>query len=345
LFAISSLFFIILAILPLLTSGIFGDFINSILNELKYGKYTPTNRRSILTHLYLQANTKVIFSAITGMAIAFISIAIQKCKNERSFILPWIVSYFVFLFYKPLCPVRHAYTEIPMEFIACICCGIAYHHISKLQFIRPSSLMVFLVIWFTFYFPGMPAYFDLKASKHALIYLANNQIALQAPPGCRTLLGNCDNPNFSYCWQDYTQVLRFIRKELKPDVKVANFLRSRPYPTINSLTGRQTIWPCGEGLLWLQSVDSTLEPQFIKALESKAPTVIIWCDQGEKFKPLNNFQEIETQIRINYEPLEKFGNIAVWKQKGLGRNEFILSQTRPEYEFANFKSLHFFSLW
>ena len=334
-FILSSVLCSIIAFVPLMTSGIFDDFVASFLNELRHGKYTPENRRSVLTHMYLQTNTKIIFSAIAGVVLSLITIYKNQKKNEIGIFMPWAVSCLTFLFYKPLCPVRHAYTEIPMELVACTCCGISFHYMRQVKWIRPSTLLAFLVLWFISYFPGMPTYFHLKASGESLQAIANHQMPAKAPPGCKTLLGNCDDPNMVYCWQDYTRVIRYIREELKPEVKVANFLRARPYPTINSPTGRQTIWPCGEGLLWLNSVNQFLEPHYIRTLEKNEPVVIIWRDEGVKFATKNTYEQIEYRVRYYFEPFESFGSISIWKRKNLKREDYIHSQPEDEMKFVD----------
>jgi hypothetical protein len=130
------------------------------------------------------------------------------------------------------------------------------------------------------------------------------------PPGCRYSFER----RSPYRWQDYQAVLAYLRRSTAPDTPVANVLRSYPYPTLNGPAGRPSPFPAANGILYLWWVDSTLEPQFIRALEASAGVIVVWAPGEETTEPALRLERLEATIRRLYRPVARFGRIEVWRR-------------------------------
>lgn len=312
-FIISGLVSTLLLWSPLLVHGIADDFFCELIGEIMHSNYRPSDQESILVIMFDQLNRNIIFSALCAL-IAAIYMA-GKDREKLRLVLVWFVLFLSMLFYKVLCPVRHNYTEIPLEIVACVSLGVFWGILEKYHGVL-SVVKIFLVgFWFWHYFPGLPVMLSWDSSRESVVALFKGEPLKTSPPGCALILKSRTIPNYSYSWDDYQAALNYIREETTPDVQVVNFLRLHPFPTFNGPTGRLTLWPCGEGFQWLRWVHPELELEFANALRNQVPSIVIWNDRGEP-RPLKMaFPVIEQVIRLEYEPVARFGEIDIWKKR------------------------------
>jgi hypothetical protein len=318
--------------LPLILAGTFDDFLDTFLNALFEGSYKRSDRKGFWTFVFLQFNTKIIFLAFLSLIISLIKY--RDDKEKRNQILIWLIASISFLFYAPICPVRHEYTRIPMEIMAAVGCGIGmqlfYHDLKLPAWFRS----VMLCFWFTYYFPGWPAYCDANAAVRSTAALVQWQDLGFSPPGCyRTITDKAIVKN-SYTWSEYQTLLRYIREETSPETRVVNFLRCHPFPPVNGMTGRLTLWPVGEGILWLHSVTLDLEPDFAERLTGPEPAIVVWIEEGET-GTIFPFPLIERTIREHYQPLKKIGQFDIWEKKK--RHKSDSSKSRPNQDTVDFR--------
>lgn len=307
-----TLVFTLILWLPLILAGTFDDFWKIFFSTLTEGSYRREDRKPFFEVVFLQFNTKIIFAGFVSLTVGlFVN---RRNPDRLAFYFTWMVALVSFLFYAPVCPVRHAYTLIPMEIMAAVACGLGLQLLLSMPVFSNLFRVVFLCFWFQFYFPGLPGYCSFYHSGRALSALVQWQELEFPPPGAsRVLVYGKPNPDY-YTWQEYQALLKYIRDETKHDTRVVNFLRVHPFPPVNGVTGRLTMWPVGEGVLWLHSVSVDEEPRFAQSLTQPFPAIVVWVAEGE-WGAIHKFPLIEATIREHYEPLTKIGRIDIWQKK------------------------------
>ena len=309
---INLLFFLftIMLWMPLVMHGMMDDFLRTFIIELKKGGYKTNENTTIPQLLFLQLNRNITFSAF--FALIFALFLTRKEKFQLYETTTWLMAFIFFLFYMPLCPVRHVYTEIPFEMVAAVCLGYAggliLHHSNS----YPTFKVCFIVFWALAYFQLWPKYSQFGPTGDALTAIYHWRGLKEPPPGVGNNFGVTAGSAASYDWMDYQNVLRFVRKSTAKSTYVVNFLRAVPFPAINGSTGRLTAYPCAEGIMWLRGVPGSSEADFAKALKKPERCVVVWHDRGERNPIENKFPLIEKTIREHYTPLIRIGDIDIW---------------------------------
>ncbi len=300
---------------PLVFHGIADDFFREIFRELMYGNYDPEGREVFHWTVYHQIATKVIFSAFCTLIPSLYLLRNDRCKLYL--VLPWVVMFVSMVFYKPLCPVMHAYTEIPLEMVAGLMLGIFWGVFENCQGVSSRFKVSLIGFWTWFFLPAFPEMLSVSSSREALVSMVSSKGLEKSPPGWAGHLKDRNKIPRVYFWQDYQSALEFIREETSSDVRIVNFIRKQPFPTFNGPTGRLSLWPCGEGIQWLRWVHPELELEFANSLQSQVPSIVIWNDREEMSKVEIKLPLIDNMIRREYEPFARFGQIDIWKRRGI----------------------------
>lgn len=304
---------------PLFYFQLFDDFLGHLLQELLQSNYKPNEVESLHWIIWDQIKRATEFTSLLVLMLS--GIKIQNDKMMKSVWQVWCAAFLILLLYKPLCPVRHDYTQIPFSMTSCLVIGICSGLWIKAGKIDFSRFVLASLVWMHFYFPGWPQMADFQASAQAIQAFGKWDNLKQTPPGCRDAWRIVANQQYLYRWQDYLDLLDYIRNEVPEGVRVVNFLLFHPYPTVNAPTGRLSLWPCGEGILWLSWVHKSMEPDFAKALDSKEPAIVILSDERPGWPPPNQFPAIEKTIRTEFELVTRRGAFQVWARR----------QTKPKH--------------
>jgi hypothetical protein len=300
--------------LPVVLHGLFDDFLTTFAEAALTESYRSKKQESVIQLLIRQSNTKIVFTGLTGLiATSFL----QRRDPDRCRItFVWLCALVSTLFYMTICPVRHAYTEIPAEMVACVGCGITLKFLIDQASWAGSVKLVSILVWFIFQFPGLPQYCSSRASLHAIQAFAKGEMIEEPPPGCRYVLGTRDLMGaFRYNWEDYTETIEYVRKRTSKDTYIVNFLWLHPNPTINGPTGRPVLWPCAEGLLWVLWVDPKLEMRFADSLVTDRPVVAITHDESVVPSSACPFPIIAREIETSFEEIARFGKFRISKRR------------------------------
>ncbi len=300
---------------PLVFHGIADDFFRETFRELMYGNYDPQGREAFHWTVYNQIATKVIFSALCTVVLTLYLLRNDPCK--LGLVLPWVVMFVSMVFYKPLCPVMHAYTEIPLEMVAGLMLGIFWGVFENFQGVSSRFKVSLIGFWTWFFLPAFPDMLSVSSSREALVSMVSSTGLEKSPPGWAGHLKDRNKIPKVYFWQDYQSALEFIREETSSEVRVVNFIRKQPFPTFNGPTGRLSLWPCAEGIQWLRWVHPELELEYANSLQSQVPSIVIWNDREEMSNVAIKYPLIDRLIRREYEPLARFGQIDIWKRRGI----------------------------
>lgn len=312
--------------MPLFLSQIFDDFLGHLLQELLYSNYRSQKDDSLKSIVWDEIARATEFTSLVGLVAC--GMLPGKNKELRSDWLVWCSVFTMMILYKPLCPVRHEYTMIPLSMTSCLVIGFCFGLMMHATHFDLSVFVIASVIWAHFYHPGWPQMGDFQASSKAIQAFVNWENLKQPPPGCRDVFrAVVDDPNF-YHWQDYQGLLDYIRHEVPEDVRVVNFLLYRPFPAVNAPTGRLSLWPCGEGILWLSWVHKSMEPDFARALDAPVPAIVILSDERLWWPPPNRFPAIEKKIRAEFEQVSRHGAFQVWARRKAARKSSFTPQKK-----------------
>ena len=173
--------------LPLVIHGLFDDFLSTFAEALAADHYRSRDEEGLFELLIRQANTKIIFTGLAGLVLSSI---IERRNPDRFRVsVVWLCALASMLFYMPICPVRHAYTEIPVEMVACVGCGIALKCLVDQTTWAGSVKLFAVIVWFAFQFPALPLFCSMTSSFQAIQSISKGEMIEEPPPGCRFVLG------------------------------------------------------------------------------------------------------------------------------------------------------------
>ena len=296
----------LLAFGPILLAGVAGDFIRVLRIASYGGPYNRTTPGLFWIGLIGQLGDW----RVAWLFPALFLLALRARGPIRGPARTWGLALVGALAYQPMSPVQHGYLRVPLILIGAIGAAVVAAWIADAE---PLVLPMRVLAVCALSAAGIhapPLMFDPRASAQALADSIRGEAPGRPPPGCRYLF-ELRSP---YRWQDYQAVLTYLRRSTAPDTPVANVLRSFPYPTLNGPAGRPSPFPSANGILYLWWVDSTLEPQFIRALEVAAGTVVVWAPGEKPGDPALRLERLEATIRRLYRPVAQFGRIEVWRR-------------------------------
>ena len=120
--------------------------------------------------------------------------------------------------------------------------------------------------------PHFPRYCSLSRSLEATTTLIRGEYPIRAPLGCERYFRGPDRPNAYYRWEDYRRLLAYLRETYPPRTRVANFLRTYPFPTVNGPTGHMNTFPAAGGSSTSARSIPAWRSQYREALEQGSPT-------------------------------------------------------------------------
>jgi hypothetical protein len=214
------------------------------------------------------------------------------------------------LAYKPISPVLHGYLSLPLILVGSIGAAIVVAWFVDQPRLVPAVRVLAVCGVIAAGIHVRPWMFNPRASARVLVALIRGETPVGLPPGCRSPFVR----RSPYQWDDYQAVLSYLRRSTAPDTPVANVLRRFPFPSLNGPAGRPSPFPAANGVLYLWWVDSSLEPQFVRALEMMSSGVVVWSPGEEPTAPALKLKGLEATIRRLYRPVARFGRIEIWRR-------------------------------
>ena len=115
-----------------------------------------------------------------------------------------------------------------------------------------------------------------------------------------------------YYWEDYRNMLVYLREHVDEDIAVANCLKS--VPAITGAVDRRSALPA-ESIAWLRFVRASNEEAFATRLEQTPRSVVVWSPAEYGDASRFRIDALSPVIRREYEPEARFGTIEVWRRK------------------------------
>ena len=293
-----------LLFLPLVLDGIFVDFLRS-LRRVAFGSSYNRVRWDDVAIVWLAQGSYFQWFLVP----AAIGLLGHRSPNTSTGLV-WLLAFAGATFYKPLSPVPHSYTEIPLavtwSVVVAILAGLIVSKVQVPDLIKFAAVLALVCMTV----PTLrPASCALGPNLQAASTLWSGIEPEVAPPGYRH--GIVPTAAF-YPWQDYRAVLLYIRTHTDPSTRIANALKGDP--AIVAEVGRPSAFPA-EAITWLKMVEHEDEPVFADALDRATNSVVIWTPGS--FPPNADFRIpiIEAAIRRHYRFEARFGMIEVWRRR------------------------------
>jgi hypothetical protein len=244
--------------------------------------------------------------------------------GRRVAITTWLMALAGAWFYKPLSPVPWPYLTHPYVIVLSVNVAILIHVLLEAELPRPALQFVAIVLaMLASGVVARPKYCGVAESRRAIIALEQGRTPEMAPLGY--IEPGSDPGVASYPWRDYRAVLLYLKDETSPRMRIANILRD--CPALTGPAARLPVFPA-ESIAWL-AVNPGDEPDFLEALEDADDrTLVVWAPAEEKLDSSLRLaaavRHLAPAVRRHYEPMARFGEIEVWRRKG------VANQARAE---------------
>ena len=292
---------------PLAAQGLLGDFVRGVRQAGygRYGKYPVSLAVKVIGQL---GEPRLAM----GSALA-VAAAVVAPSQIRRLALPWVLMLVLVLVYRPLHPLRHAYLAHPLWLIwsinLAVITGAAVTAWKRRPWLALGSLGLVLALAS----PGVPRFCDMGASVRALGDLGREIEPALVPLGAAARFAPVD-PNSPYTWDQYREVLAYLRLRTGPHTQVANLLRNVPFPGLNGTVGRISPLRADSGIIWLYVLGPDREAEFARELEAADDAVVIWIPGERSFDPRLRLPILERTVPQFYRSEARLGAIQVWRR-------------------------------
>lgn len=317
--------FVVLWFAPLIAQGLIGDLVRGVRQASYGGGYGKATWASVANGVMRQGGLLDLGSAfatpsrgwatLRGWRVVamLVGLAIFAGTGRARLAWPWFAALGVGMLYEPLHPKRHAYLALPLLLVGAVAFGaLSGLILERLQGRARAAVWVFagLVVLAV---PGLPSSCDPSGSLDVLMGRESSRVPPTAAPHFYP-----GDPNTPYRWEDYRSVIAYLRRNTDSGARVMNMLRNVPFPSVNALVSRITLWPAESGVIWLWSVNPEREVRFVEAL-SKAPagSVVVWSPGEPIFDARLRLDRLVAEVRRGFRPEARFGSIEVWRKKSL----------------------------
>jgi hypothetical protein len=299
---------VLMGFAPVLLQGLAGDFVRGVRHASygHYGELTP----AVLLHKLTSplAEPRLAAGALLAALAAFIFPA-----RLRHVGWAWVLMLVSAWLYRPFHPRAHAYLWHPFWLVWSINLGMISGAAMIALGRRPGLALGAMVLLVALASPGIPRFCNVVASLTALSDLSRGVEPAIAPPGAAGHFSP-DDTNSPYAWQQYHEVLAYLRRRTSPRTRVANLLRNVPFPAVNGPVGRISCLPGESGLIWVWSVDAAREADFAQALEVADDAVVVWVPGEKSFDPRLQVESLERTVRQFYRPEARMGTMEIWRR-------------------------------
>lgn len=299
---------LVLAFLPLVAAGIFDDFIRGIGLTFYGARYNTAHAGSIGYQMLLQLLHLEYDLAPIGVMV----LAPLGDRATRRSATVWLLAYLGAWLYKPLSPVPFPYLEHPLALVWAINIGLLVHLLLVPGLARPAVRLVAVLLAVRLGVHARPLQCSVAYSRQAITALRQGTLPAEPPLGIHIALP-VDPNAVALPWNDYRNVVDYLRNHTGPQTRVANLVHV--VPALNGPSGRLTPLPA-ESLAWLAVAPDALAG-FSRALETApADSVVVWSpERGGIHDVYQHYDEVERLspvIRRLYVPAARFGAIEVW---------------------------------
>ncbi len=300
-----------LLFLPIAIGGLLPDFIEGVRLVAYGGSYNQASWSRALRVGAMQA-MHLEFVVVPASILALLPSTRPRLRASAWACLIALAGAWC---YRPASPVPWPYLSHPYHVVLAVAVAMLVQMILELETNSPTVRLV--LVLFVMLGAGVtvrPKYCSVQLSLRALADLRRGGPAEKMPIGYGPEDGT--ESTVPYPWDDYRDVLRYLREQTPPGTKVANVLRDAP--ALAGPSDRGSALPA-ESLAWLV-VAPREEASFLEAIErGDQNTVVVWSPSEEQaldsLRLAPAVKHLAPAIRRLYEPKARFGRIEVWTRR------------------------------
>ena len=292
---------------PLWLAGIGGDFLRSLARASVGGSY---NRMGISTFadMMLGQLAEVRNPAIVAAVLLLRHLGGPSIRRTS---LVWLAAVGGAMLYRPLSPnPAHTYLTQPLSLCVSILVGILAGLIAGAGSWKPSTRLAALVLLIALSVVARPRFCNPVGSLRAIRALARGDAAANVPSGYVAHPGI--DSSARYDWADYQRLLKYLRTEVAPSTRVANYLAY--VPALTGPADRDPAFPA-ESTAWLRVVRVQDEHLFAEALEHADRSIVVWDPIPPPPFDKPRLARIDEAVRRLYTFDRRFGPIEVWTRR------------------------------
>jgi hypothetical protein len=297
---------------PVAAQGMLGNFVQGVrqANYGSYGEYPVSFAGKLITQFAAKRIT-------VGYALAAAAV-VAAPSSTRRLALPWLLMLVLVLVYRPLHPVPHAYLAHPLWLIWSLNLAVIAGVVMQMGQRRPWMALGSVGLLLALASPRVPKYWDLGASLRAIGDLTRRTEPALVPPGAAPHFAPASTTS-PYTWEQYCEVLDYLRQRTGPNTQIANLLRNLPFPGLNGTIGRISPLRADSGVLWLYALGTDREADFARDLEAAGDAVVIWIPGEQTFDRRLEIPIIERTVPRFYCPEANLSGVQVWRRMAQSR--------------------------
>ena len=271
----------------------------------RYGEYPVSLVRKVIGQL---GDLRFAIGSVLAVAVVLVA-----PSGIRRLAMPWVLMLLPVLVYRPLHPLPHAYLAHPLWLTWSINLAVTTGAALTAWKQRPWLALGSIGLLLALASPGVPRFCDVAASVRALGDIGQGTEPVQIPPGAATHFAPLDS-NSPYTWNQYREVLAYLRLRTGPRTQVANLLRNVPFPGVNGSVGRISPLRADAGIIWLYALGTAREAEFARELEAANDAVVVWIPGERSFDPRLQIPILERTVTRFYRPEARLDGIQVWRR-------------------------------
>lgn len=301
--------FTAMAFAPLVIAGIADDLVRGLRTAAigeAYNRADTTTMGRAFVDQFGQPATTILIGLLAAMAVTTRGAARWRAAT-------WLVAVVGAVLYRVPHPVQHAYLAYPLALTGAVALAMPIGWIiaaSRVPSLLRAIAIAMLVVEASL---GIPAFCNLDASIRAIRSIARGETLPAWPPAGGDAWFDPRRGRW-YAWQDYRDVLAYLRRTTPPDTTIANVLREPPFPAINGPVGRISPFRAESGICWMWLVHIDLEPEFVRALEDEPDCVVVWSPGEHEMPSQLPLDRLAAVIRRDFRREARFGRIEVWRR-------------------------------
>ena len=300
---------LVLAFLPLIAAHLWGDFREALRVVSVGGKYNLLTPAMFAQQFVVQLQPL----RVDIVPLALVLLAGGASPATRRLALPWAVAFAGVLLYRPLSPHPHAYLTHPLMIVWSGLVALLVQVVLELgrlpATVRFSAVLLIAGLGLT----AKPRFCNPNGSLEAIALLRAGREPGAKPTGYAR---HPDVPAASYYeWEDYRDLLDYLRSEVPETATIANCLKQ--VPAVTGPTGRVPAFPA-ESVAWLMVVNEDDEALFAGKLRDDPNAWVVWAPEEVDMPRAPKLPLLTEVIREDFEPVVRFGAIEVRRRKTSG---------------------------
>lgn len=295
-----------LGFLPLLMGNLWPDFLAALKVVTYGGKYNLVTPSMFFQQMLIQLQPL----RVDIVPIGILLLAPISAPATRRTSLPWLVALLGVVLYRPMSPHPHAYLTHPLMVVWAGLVAILVQMFLDQKGLPASVRLVAVLLIAGLGVSAKPRFCNPNGSLEAFGHLRSRSEPGPKPTGYAR---HPDVPAASYYeWEDYRNLLKYLREATSEGTKVANCLKE--VPAIAGPTGRLPAFPA-ESVAWLIVVREDDEEKFAEALRRSQDSVVVWAPSEKEMPRAPKLPKLTAAIEELYEPRARFGVIEVWGRR------------------------------